>query len=66
MEYHPGIFINKWTCCDGREKIAQGCQKSFAANEDDGYQGKSKHFIGYHEFTNNVPKVASVRMINGI
>ena len=66
MEYHPGIFINKWTCCDGREKTAQGCQKSFAANEDDGYQGKSKHFIDYYEFTNNVPKVASIRMINGI
>ena len=49
MEYHPGIFINKWTCCDGREKTAQGCQKSFAANEDDGYQGKSKHFIDYYE-----------------
>lgn len=42
MEYHPGIFINKWTCCDGKEKTAQGCQKSFAANENDGYQGKSK------------------------
>lgn len=69
MEYHPGIFINKWTCCDGREKTAQGCQKSFAASEKDGYQGKSKHFIHYYElleFTKNVPKVASISMINGI
>ena len=41
MEYHPGIFINKWTCCDAREKTAQGCQKSFAAYEKDGYQGKA-------------------------
>lgn len=41
MEYHPGVFINKWTCCDGREKTAQGCQKSFAASEKDGYQGDS-------------------------
>ena len=69
MEYHPGIFTNKWTCCDGREKTAQGCQKSFAASEKDGYQGKSKHFIHYYkllEFTKNVPKVASISMINGI
>ena len=66
MEYHPGIFINKWTCCDGREKTAQGCQKSFAASEKDGYQGKSKHFIHYYElleFTKNVPKVASIRLV---
>ena len=49
MEYHPGIFVNKWTCCDRREKTAQGCQKTFVANEKDGYQGKSKHFVDYYE-----------------
>ena len=39
MEYHPGIFLNKWTCCDGKEKSTQGCKSSFAAQEKNGYQG---------------------------
>ncbi|XP_078369187.1 tyrosine-protein kinase TXK-like [Oculina patagonica] len=52
MEYHPGVFINKWTCCDGKEKCTQGCKESFAAQERNGYQGgsytqnvRSSHFI---------------------
>lgn len=39
MEYHPGIYFNKWTCCDSREKTTQGCKKSFAACEKNDYQG---------------------------
>ncbi|KAK2551691.1 Tyrosine-protein kinase Tec [Acropora cervicornis] len=37
-EYHPGIFLNKWTCCGGGEKSTQGCKSSFASLENNGYQ----------------------------
>ncbi|XP_015752489.1 PREDICTED: tyrosine-protein kinase BTK-like [Acropora digitifera] len=40
-EYHPGIFVNKWTCCGGGEKSTQGCKSSFASLENNGYQGGS-------------------------
>lgn len=38
-EYHPGIFLNKWTCCDAKERSTQGCKSSFTAQEKNGYQG---------------------------
>lgn len=53
LEYHPGVFINKWTCCEGKEKTTPGCKESFAAQERNGYQGgrrytensRTSHFI---------------------
>ena len=39
LEYHPGVFINKWSCCEGKEKTTPGCKESFAAQERNSYQG---------------------------
>ena len=44
MEYHPGVFLHKWTCCDSKEKSAQGCKESFAALERNVSQGMFTHY----------------------
>lgn len=61
MEYHPGVFINKWTCCDGKDKCTQGCKESFTAQERNGYQGGAVILLNESSVLNIPPCLPAIK-----